>query len=382
MKIIVTGKSGVGKTAAIHKLVCNARGGKCRVCNAPYQPTKGCCQQKVPIYGVDVTLVEVGGECSAGLRNEAFCTADGIIIFGQSDPNANENYTMAPATRTRFVHVTDSNLNPLKAPIEGLVKRILEIQKLAPVKELKIVVVGPARVGKTYHILRLIKGDCFIGSLEYIPTVGVEVRPIRVSTKHGDVLVNLWDTAGQPELRGLGEGNYLGAHGAIVWLNLDCEDVEGWKDSVRSTLPAVPIHFIAPDNDAVYEYQGLYGRVHPVTRFKGNPMRHILSSLVDEILESQPQAPGDSSSNTCEVWLRRETPTGKPKMFRTLEAAYEDIPEGHIFPVEESGKTDEYYMYTDSSTGEHHVYPVGHMKELRKVVVDKFFKIEKATLHE
>lgn len=44
---------------------------------------------------------------------------------------------------------------------------------------------------------------------KYIPTLGVEVRPLRFSTNFGPIVFNVWDTAGQEKFGGLRDGYYI-----------------------------------------------------------------------------------------------------------------------------------------------------------------------------
>lgn len=53
--------------------------------------------------------------------------------------------------------------------------------------------------------------SCSLGEFEkkYIPTLGVEVRPLKFSTNFGPLIFNVWDTAGQEKFGGLRDGYYI-----------------------------------------------------------------------------------------------------------------------------------------------------------------------------
>ena len=44
---------------------------------------------------------------------------------------------------------------------------------------------------------------------KYIPTLGVEVRPLRFATNFVPIVFNVWDTAGQEKFGGLRDGYYI-----------------------------------------------------------------------------------------------------------------------------------------------------------------------------
>lgn len=66
--------------------------------------------------------------------------------------------------------------------------------QVAPGRKYKVVIVGDGGTGKTTFVRRHISGEF---EKKYIPTLGVEVRPLRFYTNHGWIEFNVWDTAGQ-----------------------------------------------------------------------------------------------------------------------------------------------------------------------------------------
>lgn len=82
----------------------------------------------------------------------------------------------------------------------------------------KIVIVGPAAVGKSTWINRHKTGNY---TKEYIPTIGVEVHPLSFYMSDGSrVALNVWDCAGQEKFASLRNGYYINAQGAIIMFDI------------------------------------------------------------------------------------------------------------------------------------------------------------------
>ena len=79
-------------------------------------------------------------------------------------------------------------------------------------KEYKVVMIGNGGVGKTSIVKRLSSGEF---QPQYVPTLGVEVNPIRINTNYGMIQFNLWDCAGQEYFTGSRDGHYLQANACI-----------------------------------------------------------------------------------------------------------------------------------------------------------------------
>lgn len=77
--------------------------------------------------------------------------------------------------------------------------------------------IGDGAVGKTTFLNRHRTGAF---EKKYIPTIGVEVRPLDFATNYGPVRLNCWDTAGQEKFGGLREGYYVGADAAIIMFDV------------------------------------------------------------------------------------------------------------------------------------------------------------------
>ena len=116
------------------------------------------------------------------------------------------------------------------------------MQAQGPVAEFKLVLVGDGGVGKTTFVKRHLTGEF---EKKYIATLGVEVHPMPFFTSKGQILFNVWLTAGQEKLGGLRDGYYIGGHCGIIMFDvcsrITYQNVPKWyKDLVR-VCESIPI---------------------------------------------------------------------------------------------------------------------------------------------
>lgn len=116
------------------------------------------------------------------------------------------------------------------------------MQAQGPVAEFKLVLVGDGGVGKTTFVKRHLTGEF---EKKYIATLGVEVHPMPFFTSKGQILFNVWDTAGQEKLGGLRDGYYIGGHCGVIMFDvcsrITYQNVPKWyKDLVR-VCESIPI---------------------------------------------------------------------------------------------------------------------------------------------
>ena len=81
----------------------------------------------------------------------------------------------------------------------------------------KVVVIGPAKVGKTGLVRRLRNLE---PTHNYLATLGVEVHPVKFTLNYprgcvSEICLSIWDCAGDPKFTGLADGYYIGADLAI-----------------------------------------------------------------------------------------------------------------------------------------------------------------------
>ena len=99
----------------------------------------------------------------------------------------------------------------------------------------KLVLVGDGSTGKTTFVKRHLSGEF---EKKYVPTLGVEVHPLNFHTNFGQILFNVWDTAGQEKFGGLRDGYYIQGQCAIIMFDVTSratyKNVPNWhKDLVR-----------------------------------------------------------------------------------------------------------------------------------------------------
>jgi len=105
----------------------------------------------------------------------------------------------------------------------------------------KISLIGDSAVGKTAWIHRLCTGKF---ENRHIPTLGTEVYSVIYRCTDGtSVKFVIWDCAGK--YVGLGEGYYIGSHGAIIMCDLtngdSCDASASWYHSIKRICSDIPI---------------------------------------------------------------------------------------------------------------------------------------------
>lgn len=127
---------------------------------------------------------------------------------------------------------------------------------MASIPTFKCVIVGDGGVGKTTFLQKHYSGEF---TQMYKPTLGVEVDPIVLDTTVGPVRLNIWDVAGQQMYRGLGEGYYVQAEGAIVMFDLtkeqSYENSNTWFNGVTNECQNIPIVVVGNKYDMVQQHE-------------------------------------------------------------------------------------------------------------------------------
>mmetsp|Transcript_86600 Transcript_86600/g.136654 ORF Transcript_86600/g.136654 Transcript_86600/m.136654 type:complete len:212 (+) Transcript_86600:60-695(+) len=108
--------------------------------------------------------------------------------------------------------------------------------------EFKLVLVGDGGVGKTTLVKRHLTGEF---EKKYIPTLGVEVHPLKFCTNCGPFTFNVWDTAGQERFGGLRVGYYIQAQCAIIMFDVTSrityKNVPNWHRDIVRVCENIPI---------------------------------------------------------------------------------------------------------------------------------------------
>ena len=102
--------------------------------------------------------------------------------------------------------------------------------------------VGDGGVGKTTFVKRHISGEF---EKRYIATMGVEVHPLNFFTNFGQILMHVWDTAGQEKLGGLRDGYYIQGQAAIIMFDVTSrmtyKNVPQWHRDLVRVCENIPI---------------------------------------------------------------------------------------------------------------------------------------------
>jgi len=106
----------------------------------------------------------------------------------------------------------------------------------------KLVLVGDGGTGKTTFVKRHLSGEF---EKKYEPTIGVEVRPLKVTTNCGPLIFNIWDTAGQEKFGGLRDGYYIYANCGIIMFDVTSrvtyKNVPVWHRDLCRVCPNIPM---------------------------------------------------------------------------------------------------------------------------------------------
>mmetsp|Transcript_8438 Transcript_8438/g.19127 ORF Transcript_8438/g.19127 Transcript_8438/m.19127 type:complete len:215 (+) Transcript_8438:1390-2034(+) len=106
----------------------------------------------------------------------------------------------------------------------------------------KLILVGDGGVGKTTFVKRHLTGEF---EKKYIATLGVEVHPLKFFSSRGEIIFNIWDTAGQEKFGGLRDGYYIQGQAAIIMFDvtsrLTYKNVPNWHRDLTRVCDNIPI---------------------------------------------------------------------------------------------------------------------------------------------
>ncbi|CAB40408.1 GTP-binding nuclear protein RAN [Guillardia theta] len=106
----------------------------------------------------------------------------------------------------------------------------------------KLILVGDGGVGKTTFVKRHLTGEF---EKKYIATLGVEVHPLKFFSSSGEIIFNIWDTAGQEKFGGLRDGYYIQGQAAIIMFDvtsrLTYKNVPNWHRDLTRVCDNIPI---------------------------------------------------------------------------------------------------------------------------------------------
>ena len=119
------------------------------------------------------------------------------------------------------------------------------------VPRFKLILVGDGGVGKTTLVKRHISGEF---EKKYVATLGVDVRPLTFYTTHGQIIFDVWDTAGQEKFGGLRNGYYIGGKCAMIMFDVTArvtyKNVPNWYRDIERICGGIPIALVGNKVDS------------------------------------------------------------------------------------------------------------------------------------
>jgi GTP-binding nuclear protein Ran len=116
----------------------------------------------------------------------------------------------------------------------------------------KLILAGDSIIGKSTFIKRHATGEF---TYNYMPTIGVEVTPIKFLTNNETICFNVWDVSGNPIYQGIADGYYIQADCAVIMFDVLCEtsykNIKSYYQKIREICGNIPIVFCGNKVDKV-----------------------------------------------------------------------------------------------------------------------------------
>ncbi|CAF2999841.1 unnamed protein product [Rotaria sp. Silwood2] len=110
------------------------------------------------------------------------------------------------------------------------------------VPQFKLILIGDGGVGKTTFVKRHIIGEL---EMKYASRLPFSVYPLHFYTNFGEIIFNVWDTAGQEKLGGVRDGYYIAGQCAIIMFDVTSRityrNVPQWHKDIIRICGNIPI---------------------------------------------------------------------------------------------------------------------------------------------
>ena len=134
----------------------------------------------------------------------------------------------------------------------------------------KIVLLGDPAVGKTSLVKRYVDN---MFRLDYIMTIGTDVRVKTLYVADKSVKLVIWDLAGQPIFQDVRETYCKGAEGAVLVFDLTRQEtltnLHGWVQTLWNTAGKLPLAIVGTKNDLKSIREISRERALDLVRFSG-----------------------------------------------------------------------------------------------------------------
>jgi small GTP-binding protein len=124
------------------------------------------------------------------------------------------------------------------------------------IQKKKICMVGACGVGKTSLVRRFVES---LFDESYQTTIGVKIDKKRVQSADGEVMMVIWDLAGEDELAQVRASHLRGAAGYLLVADGSCKTTlataRDLEERIRSAVGAIPFILLINKSDLVDEWE-------------------------------------------------------------------------------------------------------------------------------
>jgi small GTP-binding protein len=145
----------------------------------------------------------------------------------------------------------------------------------------KVIVIGPAAVGKSSLIRRFVENKF---SYNYRFTIGVDFYTKLIEYKEGEsARLTIWDIGGQKRFKALRRNFYDGSHGAVVVFDLSrastFPEMKDWVADMNQLIrKKIPIVILGNKSDLIPEIGDVIDKKDPIQFAEKNDTLYIETS--------------------------------------------------------------------------------------------------------